>query len=132
MKLIFTLSQSNLSKILQMLLHGIKFIEHPQKEVLFIYQIFMLNLFSLLLNVNLFLSFLKRKIKIFKSSPNSNSNSNSQPPLGHGYLKSFANMNLFKNTFLLLQIDPRSLKTGSKVKSSLFNALKIVFVTSKT
>lgn len=79
-----------------MLFAGIKFIEHLPKEVLFIYRIFMTNSFKLLQKENLILSFLKKKIKIFKNFKNFNFNSNFQPLHGLGFLKSSDNMSIFK------------------------------------
>lgn len=78
-----------------MLSVGIKFIGLLRKELLFIYRIFMENSFSLLLKGNLILSFLKRKIKIFKNLKNFNFSSNYTPPHGLGYPKSSGNMNIW-------------------------------------
>lgn len=90
------------------------------------------NSFKLLLNENLFLSFLKRKIKIFKNSKNFNCNSNFPLLHGHGYLKSSDNMNILMTTYQHLPIENKKFKTDSKAKKFQFNVLKIVYATDKT
>ena len=95
-----------------MLFAGIKFIGHLQKEVLFIYRIFMENSFSLLLKENLILSFLKRKIKIFKNFKNFNYNLNFLLLHGLGYLKNSGSTSIFKIMYLHLPTDKKKYQQG--------------------
>lgn len=116
-------------EISTMLFAGIKYIEHLQKEVLFIYRIFMENSFNLLQKENLILSFLKRKIKIFKNFKNSNYNSNFPLLHGLGYLKSSESTSIFKITYQLLPTDKKKYQQGWKVKKSLFSVHKTACAT---
>jgi hypothetical protein len=108
---------------------GIKFIALHRNEVLFIYRIFMENLFSWLLNANLFPSFLKRKIKIFKNLINLNSSLSYPPPVGLGSHTNLENTNPSKNMSPPPQTERKSFKIDWKVKRSLLNVLKIAYAT---
>lgn len=89
------------------------------------------NSFNLLLKENLILSFLKRKIKIFKNFKNFNYNSNSRPLHGLGYPKNSDNMSIFKIMYPLLLIGKKKSQQGWKVKKLPFNVHKIVYATEQ-